>query len=246
MNTYRCRFSIDTQQVPGGCPKPADQPDEETTTGSGSTEVTVSDCIESTYFWCLLPDGSWRVKNPNVPAGICGELEVWENKPAVEEPGCLPYIGLGRYSWDPGYAEAEMAIWPFHCGPGPSDVTHGRSDIQAYSHFIVSLSITGACNHITELSEWYYSGRDYFSSEGVWFECNERDIWLNRVEDVCVPPDTDAASLKPWQYRATRDDEPPSDNPEVRKPYLWHDVPLVEEYCSRYPQARMCRELSNE
>ncbi len=245
LNVYRCRFRIDMQQVPGGCPEPVNEPDE-------GTEVTQQGnyhtCVTQTRVWCLLADGSWRVKKkPYIPyigvyegsVQVCGAFEVYENKHWDDIADCVPYEA----------SPEQLEIFPHNCDPRLGldvDLAEGLERI-----FEPTMGWNGLCDGA--IAPWYYEpvsavvydARGENPTNAI---CNFRDWAANRYEHVCLSPDTDPSDLSPFQYiglpnNSQNREIDRSHDPQVQKPYLNYDLVLITKFCDRYPAAEVCARI---
>ena len=238
LNTYRCRFRIDTQQVPGGCPELAD----ETVAEPEETEVTQQgeyrSCVTHTIFWCLLADGTWRVKQEAYryvyegDVQVCGELEInsWETGE------CVPYEASSE----------QLSIFPHNCGPSLGSVIDLALNLERL--FVPGMNHLGQCQ--SSMSAWYYEPEVVL----IWDDtsptyddviCNLRDRHVSRVLDVCLHPDTDPGSLNSFQYLGLPHSQgnlrvDRTNDLQIQKPFLNHDLVLMQKFCDRYPVAESC------
>ena len=251
LNTYRCRFQIDTQQVPGGCPEPTDQTDDGTVTEPESTgavpegnQYEYHTCVKHTKGWCQLADGSWRVKRPayfgdhggNVQ--VCGALEVLEPIGSWDDSlGCIPYKA------PPG----QLELFPHNCGPGG----HASTDLNEHLErvFEPGMGSRGGC---APVQSWFYrpTVETVWSAngDGMHVICNDRDWTTIRNQPVCMHPDTDPSSLNQFQYIGLPDTPENrrvdrTNDPQVQKPYLNYDLVILEKFCERYSVAESCTRI---
>ena len=250
LNTYRCRFRIDTQQVPKGCPQPTDQSDDGTVTEPERTGAVPEEiqyeyhpCVKQTEVWCQLADGNWRVKRPayggthegNVQ--VCGALEIIEFGPRSDSLGCVPFEAPLE----------QLEIFPHNCGPGGYASTDLNEHLERV--FEPSMGPQGGC---ASVRSWYYKP----TSELVWNAngesmrviCNDRDWTTIRNQPVCMHPDTDPSSLNQFQYIGLPDTPENrrvdrTDDPQVQKPYLNYDLVILRKFCDRYPVAEPCTRI---
>ena len=241
LNTYRCRFRIDSQQVPGGCPEPTDQTDEETEVIQQNEYHT---CARHEGVWCQLADGTWRVKTRSyiyVYGGdvqTCDELEVHSH--TRDGYKCVPYEA----------SAGQLAIFPHNCGPVLTRVI----DLALHLENVFSpigMSAQGHC--IQPMSSWYYDPETVWMSniqgtDGMYVICNIRDRRLQRHYHVCLYPDTDPSSLDSFQYLGLPDSlenkrVDRTNDAQIQKPYLNHDLVILRKFCDRYPIAEPCTRI---
>ena len=185
LNTYRCRFQIDTQQVPGGCPEPTDQTDEETVAGTEGAILRYSCDREDLGFlsWCQMSEGDWRAVDRHLNICDTGQYTIFSETGSI----CGPY--------DPNFDPHR-----YTCGP-IVETTHIASGY-VYDHSRNAYPTTntaGGCRGEPNSKWWFGPTRIYPEVGG---QCNARDIHFGRMFEVCVPAETLAEELKPWQYRA--------------------------------------------
>ncbi len=249
LNVYRCRFRIDMQQVPGGCPEPVNEPDEDTEVVQQGDNHT---CVRNTYAWCLLADGSWRVKKKpyiGIQEGsveVCGPLEVLEDKVWEDIVDCVPYTVIRWQGRTEASSSEHLRIFPHNCGPGWLYDTN-LIDQPERILFEPTMTFRGYCGGL--MLSWDYRPIEVsFSAYPGFFLCNYRDWAMNRHDEVCLPPDTELNDLNPFQYLALPDNSENreldrSHDPQVQKPYLNYDLILVKEFCRRYPVAKVCTKI---
>ena len=242
LNVYRCGFRIDMQQVPGGCPEPVNEPDEGTEVAQQGDYHT---CVTHTRVWCLLADGSWRVKKKpyiGVYEGsvqVCGAFEVYEDEHWDDIADCVPYKASSE----------QLEIFPHNCGPFMGTGVDLAEELERI--FEPTMGWNGFCGFT--FASWYYEpvlavvydARGENITDAI---CNYRDWAANRHEYVCLSPDTDPSDLNPFQYIGLPDNSQNreidrSRDSQVQKPYLNYDLVLVREFCRRYPVAEVCAKI---
>ena len=129
-------------------PEPVDEIDEETVSEPEETEdISKGDyhsCVIQGYAWCLLSDGSWRVKKESyiyVYEGlvqVCGAFEVHD----YHTDDCVPFQGTPE----------QLEIFPHNCSPWLSfdaDLTENLERV-----FEPNMNKYGSCGH--QIASWYY------------------------------------------------------------------------------------------